>query len=72
MGLFKQIHAQLDRIEAEAGRVNAERDQLRQQVERLLDRIEDVKRTGLPPGHPQSARSKLFEAADRVRRELGE
>jgi cell division protein FtsB len=38
----------------------------------LLQRIHAVKIGGLKPGHPQSARSQLFNAADQVRKELGE
>jgi len=50
-------------------RIARERNQLDQQVEALLQVIDDVKRGGLDPGHPQSARSRMFAAADQVRKE---
>jgi hypothetical protein len=52
----------------------AERDQLRQQVELLLDYIDGHREQGSPTATPQKfARDRaLYSAADQVRKELGE
>ncbi len=77
-----ETHAVLERLArtrssaqnhaAELERVEAERDQLKQHVGELLARAEEVRRTGPPDPLPHSPRARLYETADRIRKELGE
>jgi hypothetical protein len=66
----KALNARIWQARQQDANLKAERDQLRQQVEKLLGAIDAVKLGGLPPGHPRSARSRMFNAADQVRKEL--
>lgn len=58
---------------AELERVEAERDQLRQQVERLLSAADDLKGLGEYVGsRPGDPLDRLYSVADQVRKEPGE